>query len=267
MERNLHSSGQIDASPIGTQDGTKKKVRSNSDHNQTNGKRPHTPADDHNQLGGYDPTPIPLAPDGYIVKFTFHRAENLPRSDLTSKSSDPYLTATISADLPKRNKEDPDIVLRTPTVHKNMNPEWNTQWLVAGIPSTGFKLKCRIYDEDQANHDDRLGNVTLIVHRLGIGWPGINYKSFIIKKRVGSKRAYLFHGCTALLDSDVNMECFLFLSAELIGESEKPHGRIYTLGPTYYFKHYSSLIGILAGTKAPRTSEEYNDGHQVERYE
>lgn len=75
---------------------------------QTSARKPKdTPAG-----GGYDETPIPLAEDGYTVRFTFHRAENLPVSDLNSRSSDPYIHATLTSPLPKRHKEDPDTILR-----------------------------------------------------------------------------------------------------------------------------------------------------------
>ncbi|RKF64373.1 putative c2 domain containing protein [Erysiphe neolycopersici] len=222
--------------------------------------------DDCQPAGGYDATPIPSAPDGYTIKFTIHRARNLPRSDLTTKFSDPYIVATLTADLPKRHKSDPEMVLRTPTIHNSLNPEWETQWIVAGIPSTGFKLKCRIYDEDQANHDDRLGNVTLTIDRVKTGWPGIKYKSFTIKKRMASKRAYVIHGCSAFVDQNTNFDGFLYLSAELIGKSEKPHGRMYTLGLTSYFKHYSPLIGVLTGTKVPKEIQT-GGKHQIEKYD
>jgi len=104
--------------------------------------------DKNNPPGGYDKTPIPTARDGYTVRFTIHRAESLPVSDLSTRSSDPFVTATLTSDLPKRHKEDPDMVLRTRTIHKSVDPEWNAEWIVAGVPSSGFRLKCRIYDED-----------------------------------------------------------------------------------------------------------------------
>lgn len=226
----------------------------------------NTTVDNSQPAGGYDATPIPSAPDGYTIKFTIHRAENLPRSDLTTKFSDPYVIATLKSDLPRRHDSDPDMEIRTPTIHNSVNPQWETQWIVAGIPSTGFKLKCRIYDEDQADRDDRLGNVTLLVDRVKTGWPGIKYNSFTIKKRVGSKRAYILHGCTAIMDQNINFDGFLFLSAELIGKSEKPYGRMYTIGPAFYFKHYSPLIGLLAGTKVPKDSKNYGKDH-IEKYD
>lgn len=215
--------------------------------------------------GGYDRTPIPRADDGYIVKFTIHRAENLPVSDLNSRSSDPYVHLTLSSALPKRHKEDPDMVLRTPTVHKSVNPEWNTEWMVAGVPSSGFRLKCRLYDEDPSDHDDRLGNVTIHVNHIGEDWPGIQEEGFSIKKRMASKRAYFIRGCVSLLNSEVHMNGNLYVSVKVLGISEKPFGRMYTIGKTSWFKHFSPMIGRIAGTKAP--SAENSDGSKTEKYE
>jgi hypothetical protein len=225
--------------------------------------------DKNNPPGGYDATPIPYAPDGYTIKFTIHRAENLPISDLNSRSSDPYVHATLTSSLQKRHKEDPDMVLRTPTVHKSTDPEWNCEWIVAGIPSSGFRLKCRLYDEDSSDHDDRLGNVTINVGRIGPNWQGIKHESFGIKKRMGSKRAYMIRGCAALFDGDVHMNGQLWISAEMLGESEKPHGRMYTVGVTSWVKHYSPMIGRIAGTKAPGSDKGAKEGEppKTERYE
>lgn len=222
--------------------------------------------DKNNPPGGYDSTPIPSAQDGYTVRFTFHRAENLPVSDLNSRSSDPYIHATLTSPLSKRHKEDPDMILRTPTVHKSVNPEWNTEWIVAGIPSSGFRLKCRLYDEDPSDHDDRLGNVTIHVNNVGKDWPGIREEAFQIKKRMASKRAYLLRGCVAMLNQDVHMNGNLYVSAQVLGMSDKPFGRMYTVGKTSWFKHFSPMIGRLAGTKAPSSSESGKDS-KTEKYE
>ncbi|KAG9236896.1 hypothetical protein BJ875DRAFT_198913 [Amylocarpus encephaloides] len=229
----------------------------------SNGKG-EKPKDKNSPPGGFDRTRIPRARDGYTVRFTFHRAENLPMSDLNSRSSDPYIHATLTSPLPKRHKEDPDLILRTPTVHRNTDPEWNTRWIVAGVPSSGFRLKCRIYDEDPSDHDDRLGNVTINVHRIGSDWQGIKEESFSIKKRMASKRAYSMRACAVLLSS-VAMGGHLIVSAEVLGESEPPHGRMYTIGETAWVKHYSPMIGRIAGTKAPGSDSQ--PGGKTEKYD
>lgn len=142
--------------------------------------------------GGFDDTALPAAPPGYTIRITFHRAENLPLSDFGTFSTDPYIHATFKTSLHKRHKQDPDLVLRTPTVHRNTSPQWETQWVIAHVPASGFFLKCRLYDEDPTDHDDRLGNVHINVHSISDNWPGIKEQTYELKKRMGSKRAYTF---------------------------------------------------------------------------
>jgi hypothetical protein len=218
-----------------------------------------------NPPGGKDDTPIPSAGDGSTVQFTFHRAKNLPVSDLKARSSDPYILVTLtSPGIQKRHKEDPDMVLRTKTIHKSTNPEWDQQWIVANIPSSGFRLKCRLYDEDTKDHDDRLGNVTMSANNISESWPGIREQAYDIKKRMGSKRAYFLKGCLSMLSHEIHMNGKLFLSVKVLGKSDPPYGRMYTVGPATWTKHYSPMIGRLAGTKNPeRTGEE----GKTEKYE
>lgn len=221
--------------------------------------------DDKEPAGGFDATPFPPSRDGFTIRFTFHRAENLPISDLNSRSTDAYVHATLTCPLPKRHKEDPDITWRTPTIHKNVNPEWNSSWTVSGVPSSGFKLKCRLYDEDEADHDDRLGNVSLVVNQVGVSWSGVKEQRFQIKKKTGSKRAYGIRACGAMFSKNIHMNGHLYLSAEVLGESEKPYGRMYTIAETAWTKHYSPMIGRIAGTKAP--GSEVKGSQDIEKYE
>ncbi|KAI1465604.1 uncharacterized protein F4812DRAFT_104064 [Daldinia caldariorum] len=212
--------------------------------------------------GGFDPTPIPDAPQGYTVKFTFHRAENLPAADLSTGSSDPFLTATLTTSLPKRHKEDPDLVYRTRTIRKTLEPQWEQDWIVANVPSSGFKLKCRLYDEDWPDHNDRLGNVTILVNRVSENWEGIGPEGqeFEVKKRSGSKRAYILKACASAFTKDVSLTPRLYISAVVSGKSDPPYGQMYTVGPTYYFKHFSPMIGRMTGIKVNK--DEADDSHE-----
>lgn len=227
-------------------------------HKEKHEKENHQPA------GGFDSTPIPSAPPGYTLRFTFHRAHNLPCADLNSLSSDPYVIANLKTDLPKRHKEDPDLVFRTPTIRRNTNPQWNAVWKVAHVPSSGFTMNIRLYDEDPADHDDRLGVVKICVDNIGDGWSGWREQSYRVRKRKGSKRAYLIHGCVALVSRDLNMNPDFILSVECLGRSEGDGGRAYTIGPLPWTKHYSPLIGRLTGTKD--RSETGNGGKKPEKY-
>lgn len=214
--------------------------------------------------GGFDDTPIASAPPGYTIRITFHRAENLPFSDYLSLSTDPYIHATVRTDLPKRHKQDPDLFLRTPTIHRNTNPTWETQWVIAQVPASGFHLKCRLYDEDPSDHDDRLGNFHVDVRNLDERWEGIHNQPYELKKRMASKRAYTLRGAAALLRRGIKMNARVFVSIENLGRSPGDGGKCYTVGPLMWCRHRSPLIGRIAGTK---DREETKDGKKsVERY-
>lgn len=215
--------------------------------------------------GGFDDTSLPHVAPGYTIRITFHRAENLPFSDFPSFSTDPYIHATVRTSLPKRHKQDPDLVLRTPTIHRNCDPKWETQWVIAHVPASGFFLKCRLYDEDAADHDDRLGNVHVRVSNISDDWPGIHEQSYDLKKRMGSKRAYTFRGVAAMLKKGLKMNARLVVSVENLGRTPGDSGgRCYTVVPLPWSRHHSPLIGRIAGTK---DREVTHDGKKtVKRY-
>lgn len=212
--------------------------------------------------GGYDSTPVPSAPPGYTLKFTFHRATNLPMADLNTLSSDPFIVAQLNTSLQPRHKEDPNFAVRTPTIRRNTDPEWNFEWVVANVPASGFKLKCRVYDEDPADHDDRLGNVHVSVHGLDESWPGIHNQPYKIMKKTGSKRAYFIRAVAACVNKAKHMNGDLYVSIEMLGRTEGKkdgNGRLYTLGPCWSIRHYSPMLGRVTGRKEPDDDDE---GHQ-----
>ena len=207
--------------------------------------------------GGFDDTPLPDAPQGYTLRFIFRYAVNLPPADLNTASSDPFLTATIKGTNPKRHKEDPDLFLRTPTVRRTTEPHWNAEWVVANVPPTGFTLKCRMFDEDYPDGNDRLGNVTLRVPQIYDGWRGIPPpgQEFNAKKRMISKRAFILKGILSLLTHNFHMTPRLCLSIEVLGKSDPPYAQMHTVAPTYWFRHFSPMIGRLTGTKVTASEE------------
>ncbi|KAL9131848.1 MAG: hypothetical protein Q9217_000294 [Psora testacea] len=202
--------------------------------------------------GGFDEAPIPRAPPGYTVKFIFHRATSLPFADINSLSSDPYVLAQLNTKLPTRHKQDPYLRWRTPTIRRSVDPVWNSEWIVANVPASGFALKARLYDEDPADHDDRLGDVHVHVDNIGDNWEGIKERPYKIKKRRGSKRAYLIRGCAAMFSRSIKMSGDLIISAEVLGRTDTDNGgRLWTIGPCNWSQHLSPMIGRLAGTKEP----------------
>lgn len=236
---------------------------------------------DSQPAGGLDNTPVPSHATGYTLKITFHKCLNLPVADLSTGASDPFILASLTTPyLRMRHKEDPELRLRTRTVYKNTAPEWEQEWIVGGVPAEGARLKCRIYDEDTADSDDRLGNVTIAIPQLrfvkdapGGGLPGFDHAVFEVKKRSGSWRAYALKAATSMCTGELTPH--LEVSIEILGESEEK-GRMYTLGPSTWTKHNSPMIGRLAGVRAP-TSTSSQPGPQpstpngekprVERYD
>ncbi|KAB8232528.1 hypothetical protein BDV23DRAFT_169190 [Aspergillus alliaceus] len=215
--------------------------------------------------GGFDSTPFPHAPPGYTLKFTFHRGINLPCADFGSFSSDPYTVAQLNVDLPKRHKQDTNLTFRTPTVRKNRDPVWESDWIVANVPASGFQLKCTVYDEDAADHDDKLGNAYVEVNSITDRWNGFKEQAFKVKKRTGSKRVYLFGNIAALASGRLDVGSHLVITVELLGKTPgNEGGQVYTVGPNYWFKHFSPLIGRLAGTKDEVQS--YNGKKTTTRY-
>lgn len=211
-----------------------------------------------NPPGGFDSTPLPNAPPGYTVKFTFHKAWNLPAADLRTHSSDPFIHATLTTDLPKRHSKDPLLTFRTTTIKKTTEPVWEEQWVVANVPSSGFTLKCRMYDEDDPDHNDRLGNATIRVPHIDENWEGFgpDGRVFQIKKRSGSKRAYLLKAAVTALSKNASMSPLLCISIDVLGRSDPPHAQMYTVGPTTWVRHFSPMIGRLARVKVNKDEEE-----------
>ncbi|CAK7199402.1 hypothetical protein SEUCBS139899_002082 [Sporothrix eucalyptigena] len=200
--------------------------------------------------GGYDDTPLPPAHNPtYTVKFTFHSAAGLPVADLGNTSSDPFIRATLTVPgVGARHEEDPAMVHRTHTIHKTTEPAWEEDWVVAGIPEGPFTLKCRLYDEDATDHDDRLGNVTVEVP-FQKGWKGIDHQTYDVKKRMGSKRAYLLKAASAAF-TGTKFTPTLQLSILVVdGPTDQKDGaRLYTVGPTHFVRHFSPMIGRITNT-------------------
>lgn len=172
-------------------------------------------------------------------------------------SADPFILAELQTGLPTRHKEDPPLTLRTRTVRRNTDPVWNQEWIVANVPAHGFMLKCRIYDEDPADHDDRLGNVHVVVTSISESWPGIRDETFPIKKRMVSKRAYALRAIAVCFGKAEHMRGTLNVSVEVLGKTQDENGgRAYTIGPQYWIRHYSPLLGRLLGQKEPSRDDE-----------
>lgn len=216
--------------------------------------------DEKSPPGGHDKTPFARTKGKrYTVRITYHSATNIPMSDINTGHSDPFILAQIDTDLPPRHSEDPHLRFRSKTVARSTEPVWNAEWVVAGIPESGFTLKTRLYDED-FNGDDRLGTLRLNSGRLSAGWKGHDKQDFKLKKSGADPVVYGLRWCAAMARSHKNLHARLNVSIEMLGETEgEDVGKPYTIN-NFWFIHYSPMVGRVAGTKD-------KDDTGVERYE
>lgn len=200
--------------------------------------------------GGYDKTAMSRTKGPrYTVRITFHSASNIPRSDIETGHSDPFILAQLNTELPPRHSADPHLRFRSKTVHRNRDPEWNAEWIVGGIPASGFELKTRLYDED-FNHDDRLGTLHISSGKIDDDWKGPKNEEYKLKKSGSDPLVYGLRWCAAIARSSKNLHARLNISIELLGRTEQEDcGKAFTLN-NFWFVHYSPLVGRVAGTKS-----------------
>ena len=68
-----------------------------------------------------------------------------------------------------------------------------------------------------------------------------------------SKRAYLLRSLAVCFGKVEHMSGHLFVSVEVLGRTNDENGgRAYTVGPQFWIRHFSPLLGRLLGQKEPR---------------
>lgn len=225
---------------------------------------------DDGPAGGFDSTPIPSPPSGtvgYTIRIRIHQATNLTMGDAHVFSSDPYVLAQLKTpSVSTRHKEDPPLRFRSQTIHRSTEPEWNAEWIVANVPSSGFKLKLRVYDEDPADHDDLLGKVHITVPKIDGDWKGYKLESFPLKLRDSSKRALLIRSAAKALRIVSEMRGELYVSIKVLERTptdDGQNGRMYTIRPCRWIRHYSPILGRIANIKEPGEEEEKEEKAQA----
>eukprot|EP00252_Welwitschia_mirabilis_P015892 TRINITY_DN35279_c0_g1_i1.p1 TRINITY_DN35279_c0_g1~~TRINITY_DN35279_c0_g1_i1.p1 ORF type:complete len:171 (-),score=29.81 TRINITY_DN35279_c0_g1_i1:31-543(-) len=90
-----------------------------------------------------------------LLKVHVKRANNLTASDFLSCSSDPYVVGILA-----------DQRLKTRTVRRSLNPEWNDR-LTFGIPEDyPSLLKLVVMDEDKFSKDEILAQINVDLNPL-----------------------------------------------------------------------------------------------------
>lgn len=92
----------------------------------------------------------------FICEIQLLKATNVPVSDLSTLSCDPFIRAKVETSSP-----DDAITFRTPTIRNTLNPVYNSNWIVSGIPSSGFVLTLTLLDADVVGSDKKLGKATV----------------------------------------------------------------------------------------------------------
>ena len=186
----------------------------------------------------------------YTCKITILRVTNVPVADFNDLSCDPYIEATLSVDTPQGTSDPQILTYRTHTCRRTLNPEFNAQWIVAGIPESGFLLSCRLRDEDPGNYDDDLGKAVLRIPNedegsLTEGWRSGD-REYKVHKRSGRITITLFTWIArAITRGDVGHHVRVWISVEVLGKSENQQDtRLYTVGPRALFISLLSALVV-----------------------
>ncbi|XP_041644172.1 rasGAP-activating-like protein 1 isoform X2 [Cheilinus undulatus] len=94
--------------------------------------------------------------------FRIVEGRNLPAKDV-SGTSDPYCIVKV----------DNEVVARTATVWKNLNPFWGEEYTLH-LPMGFHSLSFHVMDEDTIGHDDVIGKITLSKDAIGSQAKGLD---------------------------------------------------------------------------------------------
>lgn len=142
---------------------------------------------------------------------------------------------------------DPPLRFRTCTVQRSLNPEWESEWIVAGVPSDAV-IEARVYDEDSRKRDDLLGTA-FIPLVLGDHFSS-EWVSYRLHKSGADPVALGIKAVVGAWDPDARQDATLAVSVRVLGRTKKNIGRMYTVN-SHWWIHYSPLVGSLTNTKTP----------------
>lgn len=172
----------------------------------------------------------------YTCLITINRAVNVPVSDVNNFSCDPYFHATLSTGHGDGSSDTHSLTYRTHTVRRTRDPSFDSQWLVSGIPASGFTLSLTLFDEDPGNFDDKLGKAVLHFPENGLslddGWES-KQQEYKVHKRKGvlSSKLWTFVAKVATRGK-VGHRCRVWVSVQVVGKADdQKDRRLYTLGP------------------------------------
>ncbi|XP_068165961.1 rasGAP-activating-like protein 1 isoform X2 [Antennarius striatus] len=130
------------------------------------------------------------------LHFRIVEGRNLPAKDV-SGTSDPYCLVKV----------DNEVVARTATVWKNLNPFWGEEFTLH-LPMGFHSLSFQVMDEDTIGHDDVIGKISLTKDAIGSHAKGLEGWMDLTP-----------------VDPDEEVQGEIHLSLELLQEADKPRLR------------------------------------------
>lgn len=143
---------------------------------------------------------------------------------------------------------DPPLRFRSATVQRTLNPEWQSEWIVAGVPSSAL-IEARVYDEDSSGHDDLLGTAFIPLGPLSEHYSS-EWVSYRLHRRGADPLALGLKATLGVFDPDARAAATMAVSVRVLGRTKRNIGRMYTVN-SHWWIHYSPLIGTLTDTTSP----------------
>ncbi|XP_008304080.1 rasGAP-activating-like protein 1 [Stegastes partitus] len=174
--------------------------------------------------------------------FRIVEGRNLPAKDV-SGTSDPYCIVKV----------DNEVVARTATVWKNLNPFWGEEYTLH-LPMGFHSLSFHVMDEDTIGHDDVIGKITLSKEAIGSQAKGLD--SWLNLTRVDPDEEVQgeIHLSLALLkDAEkLSLRCQVIEARDLaprdISGTSDPFARV-------LFDNHSAETSIIKKTRFPHWGE------------
>ncbi|KAI1794790.1 hypothetical protein LXA43DRAFT_86953 [Ganoderma leucocontextum] len=193
----------------------------------------------------------------YTCEIIFHRATNVPVGDCKDLSSDPYISATLEP-LHNNTGGAPPLSYRTQTIRRTLNPTFDGRWLVSGVPAAGFVLTLWLLHEELFSRHDKLGKAVIPIPgpgaQLSQGWNS-GEREYKVHKRYGSCKARLCpYVAKVVTRGRVRRRVRVHVSVRVLGPAPRLEPgddaeRVYTLGPHFFFRHFSPLAAALTSVR------------------
>uniref|UniRef100_A0A671UPE4 RAS protein activator like 1 n=1 Tax=Sparus aurata TaxID=8175 RepID=A0A671UPE4_SPAAU len=174
--------------------------------------------------------------------FRIVEGRNLPAKDV-SGTSDPYCIVKV----------DNEVVARTATVWKNLNPFWGEEYTLH-LPMGFHSLSFHVMDEDTIGHDDVIGKITLSKDAIGSQAKGLD--SWVNLTRVDPDdevQGEIHLRLELLKDAEkISLRCKVIEARDLaprdISGTSDPFGRV-------IFNNHSAETSIIKKTRFPHWGE------------